>query len=347
MQIKELKNKFLAQYTMASEFTKEKYKNDIELFLDVCNITSIERLNNLTEKEITRFYDYAREKHWAPSTINQRLAIAKLFTEWAFKKHYIDNDFLCDIKKIRTINNVRYTPTENECDTLITYIKEHTNKKRLYLMASLLFSCGLRRSEVCSLKVEDIDKINSSIRVMGKGKKIVEQPVPPLLMIQLVEYINTERKDTIDKYTRLGGKDLGFLFLSGIGEKCDSNKKDLLNGNQVNSNAFYQQIKRYSKLAGITNARKISPHGLRRSAGTRIYNSTGDIKTAKEFLRHSNISTTEACYIDYNKERVREAVNSVGQQSIEQLQIEMQPANKLSQDEEYQLFLLLKKKFGE
>ena len=340
MTINELKKNFLAQYTMASEYTKEKYKADLELFLDICKIKNIQDLNNLSNESVEKFYTYSREKHWAPSTTNQRLGVAKLFTEWAFRKNFITNDFLCDIKKIRTINNVRYTPSEDECDILVQYIKEHTSKRRLYLMASLLLKCGLRRSEVCNLKVSDVDKTTSSIKILGKGKKLVEQPVPSLLMIELVDYINTERAETIQKYINLGGKDLGFLFLSGIGERCNSETKDLSNGNQVNSNAFYQQIKRYAKSSGLPNCRKICPHGLRRSAGTQIYNQTGDIKTAKEFLRHSNISTTEQCYIDYEKNRVRKAVDMIActTESSE---------SKLSEREEYELFLLLKKKYGD
>lgn len=340
MTINELKEKFLAQYTMASEFTKSKYRQDLELFLSVCKISSVEDLNSLQDKGIGNFYEYSKQKGWSPGTINQRLGIAKLFTSWAFNKHFINTDFLCDIKKIRTSNSVRYTPSDEECDKLITYIKEHTTKQRLYLMTSLLLKCGLRRSEVCNLKVGDVDENASSLKVFGKGKKIVEQPVPRALMSQIVDYIHTERKEVIGKYISMGGKDLDYLFLSGIGESCDVSKKNLKNGNQVDSNAFYQQIKRYAKLSGMQNAEKLSPHGLRRAAGTRIYNQTGDINTAKEFLRHSNITTTEQCYINYNRDKIRKAVDTISEQK--NLIVETKPTN----NEEYELYLLLKKKFA-
>lgn len=339
MTINELKKNFLAQYTMASEFTKDKYKCDIGLFLSVCEINTIEDLNRLGNESIEKFYDYSRQMGWSPGTINQRLGIAKLFTSWAFNKHFIDTDFLCDIKKIRTSNSVRYTPSDEECDKLITYIKEHTTKQRLYLMTSLLLKCGLRRSEVCNLKVQDVDASTSSLKVCGKGKKIVEQPVPTILMSEIIDYIHSERKDIIQKYKVMGGKDLDYLFLSGIGDNCDVSKKNLTNGDQVDGNAFYQQIKRYAKLSGMSNADKLSPHGLRRAAGTKIYNQTGDINTAKEFLRHSNITTTEQCYINYNKDKIREAVNGSPKT------IPSDNGNKLTDNEEYELYLLLKKKF--
>jgi site-specific recombinase XerD len=340
MTITELKERFLAQYTMASEFTKSKYRRDLDLFISVCKINSVEDLNSLQDKRIGNFYEYSKQKEWSPGTINQRLGIAKLFTFWAFNKHFIESDFLCDVKKIRTSNSVRYTPSDNECDRFIEYIKEHTSKQRLYIMTSLLLRCGLRKSEVCGLKVEDVNENTSSLRIVGKGKKIVEQPVPITLMAEIIDYINKERKDTITKYISLGGKDLGFLFLSGIGENCDVSKKNLQNGNQVDSNAFYQQIKRYAKLSGIPNAEKLSPHGLRRAAGTKIYNQTGDINTAKEFLRHSNITTTEQCYINYDRDKIRKAVDNISEQK------NWVAENKLASDEEYELYLLLKKKFA-
>lgn len=336
--LKELKKDFLAQYVMSSEKTKERYKKELDLFFDICNIKTIEDLQNFKNENINLFYEYSKEKKWSAGTTNQRLQTAKLFFSWAFKKKYIDNDFLSDVKRIRTVNEVHYTPSNEDCEKLLTFIKEHTNKQRLYLMTKLLIHSGLRRNEICNLKIDDIDKENSTIKVFGKGKKIVNQPIPSAIMIELIEYINTERAETMLQYKNLGGKDKGFIFVSGIGEKCNKEKKDLTNGNRVDDNVFYQQVKRFASKAGIQNASSISLHSLRRFAGTTIYNETGDIKTACEFLRHSDISTTEKCYIKYDKERLSDTVNSIYNKETNQ--------DKFSENDEYQLFLLLKKKFG-
>lgn len=309
MELKEIKKQFLAQYVMSSEKTKEKYKQEIELFCEICNLKAVEDLENFNDQNIELFFKYSQANDWSPSTTNQRLQTAKLFMNWCFEKKIISNNFIKEIKPIRTTNEIHYTPNVDDCEMMLNYIKKHTAKKRLYLMTKLLFVCALRRNEICNLKISDIDKENLKVRVFGKGKKIIEQPVPSALMIEIIEYINTERAKTMEEYKKMGGKDKGFVFVSGIGENCNQEKKNLTNGNQVNSQVFYQQIKRFSQKCGMKNGDKVTPHSLRRASGTNIYNLTGDIRTACEFLRHSNIATTEKCYINYDKQKVVDAVN--------------------------------------
>lgn len=340
MTILEFKKQYLSQYAMSSDCTKQRYKNEVELFFEIFGIKNVQDIENLTETDIEKFYNYSKAKEWRDKTTNQRLQTIKNLLGWATRKHFISENVFADVKPIRTVNKVHYTPCEDDCEKLLQFIKEHTNKKRLYLMTKLLMATGFRRNEICSLKVDDIDKEQCTIRVLGKGKKLINQPVPSQIIIELIEYINTERKETMDEYKVLGGKDKGFLFVSNIGEKSTSETKDLTNGNQVNHTSFYQQIKRFASKAGIPNADKITLHSIRRSAGTTIYNNTGDIKTASEFLRHSSVNTTEQCYVNYDENRLSSAVNKMFEK-----QNNLQE-NSFSQEDEYQLFLLLKKKFG-
>lgn len=340
MTILELKKQYLAQYTMASDCTKQRYNDEVDLFFEIFDIKNLQDINNLTQIDIEKFYNFSKEKDWSARTTNQRLQTIKNLLNWAMKKHFINANTFEDVKPIRTINKIHYTPCENDCEKLLQFIKEHTNKKRLYLMTKLLMATGFRRNEICSLKVDDIDKEQCTIRVLGKGKKWISQPVPSQIIIELIEYINTERKETMEEYKSLGGKDKGYLFVSNIGDKSTSETKDLSNGNQVNHTSFYQQIKRFASKAGIPNADKITLHSIRRSAGTTIYNNTGDIKTASEFLRHASVTTTEQCYVNYDANKLSNAVNNMfdKQNNIQE--------NKLSENDEYTLYLLLKKKFG-
>lgn len=336
----EFKKQYLAQYAMASDCTKQRYNNEINLFFEIFGIKNLEDIQELSQTDIEKFYNYSKEKGWSDSTTNQRLQTIKNLLNWAFKKHLINENPFEDVKQIRTVNEIHYTPSENDCEKLLQFIKKHNKKKRLYLMTKLLMVTGFRRNEICSLKVDDIDKEQCTIRVRGKGKKWISQPVPSQIIMELIEYINTERLKTMDEYKALGGKEKGYLFVSNIGDKCKKDSKDLTNGNQVNHTSFYLQIKRAAKKAGIPNADKITLHSIRRSAGTTIYNNTGDIKTASEFLRHASVTTTEQCYVNYDVNKLSSAVNSMfnGQNNNQD--------TGLSKTEEYQLYLLLQKKFS-
>ena len=328
--LNEIKEQFLAKYILASDLTKIKYKTELELFLSVCEIDTVEKLNSFDETDIAKFFDYSKKHNWNGNTTNQRLATAKAFCQWCFDKKIIENNYLREINRIRTSNSIHYTPKMEDCNMLLDYIKKHTSKHRLYLMVKLLLMTGLRLSELCNLKISDLNFDNSSIRVVGKGKKIVEQPVPNAILNELKCYIDTERKETMDIYTnKIGGIDKGFLFVSGIGEQCNELTKSKTDGNCVKNNVFYQQLKRYAKKVGLPSM--ISPHALRRCAGTTIYEQTGDIKTASEFLRHASVTTTEKCYVNYDKEKLVNAVNQVFERN--------------KQDDDYIKFLELKKKF--
>lgn len=330
-----IKKQFLSKYTFSSSWTQGKYKNDIDLMLNVCGIKTIEDMNNFNSDNIEKYYKYCEQQNYSVSTINQRLQIFKVFVKWLNTNHYIDNHFIEDVKNIRASNQVHYTPTREEINQMLEYIRKHTKKKRLYIMFNLLINTGLRRSEVCNLKISDIDFENNCIKVVGKGKKIISQPVHKDILVMIKSYIESERIENMKRYIAMGGNDLGYIFVTGIGDGDNHHSKNLTNGNKVSENNLFQQIKKTAELSGIKNADKITPHSLRRFAGTSVYELTGDIKTASEFLRHSNISTTEQCYIKYNREKLVNATNEL-----------FSVVDNNKEDKEYQEYLRLKLKYG-
>lgn len=341
-----VKTEFLNQYSLSSKVTKEKYKKDIELFLEIADIKTLHDLNELDNVQVEKFMAYANSKKWNNNTINQRIVSMKIFTKWCQSKNYIFADYLRSVKLIKTTSSVHFTPSMDDCNKLLEYIKSHTRKKRLYLMVKLMLNTALRKSEICNLKVKDLDTENFTIKIMGKGNKIVEQPLPADLVVELVKYINKERKKVMDRYIVLGGKDKGYLFLSGVGKEADSEKRNLTNGDKVSDTSFWAQIKRYAKLAGVQNADKFTVHCLRRASGTDLYNRTGDLKLVSEFLRHTNSKTTEDHYVAFDRNRIAEAVNQRYTDIQEEIAKKQESSKRLNEDEERQLYELLKKKYG-
>ena len=342
--LESVRGEFLNQYSLSSKATKEKYRKDIDLFCSVAEIENLQELNDLNNIQVERFMDYAKSRNWNSNTINQRIVSMKIFTKWCLEKNYIFSDYLRTVKLIKIKNNVHFTPSMDDCEKLLDYIKKHTKKKRLYLMVKLMLNTALRKNEICNLKIKDLDTESFTIKVMGKGNKIVEQPIPADLVVELVKYINKERQKVMDKYIALGGKDKGFLFLSGVGDDATSEKRDLTNGCKVSDISFWAQIKRYAKLAEIQNADKFTVHCLRRASGTDLYNRTGDIKLVSEFLRHSNTSTTENHYVAFDRNRIADAVNSRFEEMKENASKD-KSGNGWNEDKERQLYELLKMKY--
>lgn len=128
----------------------------------------------------------------------------------------------------------------------------------------LLYGSGLRVSELCGLKMQDVD--DTFVRVRGKGGK--ERVVP----------IGTRAIEALDAYLAHRDDEQGWLFLSKRGKQLDRT-------------AVWKRIKVMAERAGIT--KTISPHTLRHSFATHLLDGGADLRIIQEMLGHSSIGTTD------------------------------------------------------
>lgn len=306
-EILNIKGKFLSQYQMASPKTVDKYNHDLNYFFEGCGIETCEDLKNFNEEKLEGFYTIAKNKAWKVSTINSLLLTWKIFLNWCRKKGYCSYDSR-DIKLAKNDNRVHFTPKSEEVEKFLEYIGREKIKSRFYVMVKLLLNSGLRRFEICNLKINDIDFDNNIINVKGKGNKTIPQPVKAEILEDIKNYIEGERKETMAKYISLGGKDLGYVFVSNIGT---GKSKDLTNGDKVQEIAFYNQIKNQAKKAGVKDAEEWTTHAFRRKYVTTIYEKTGDVFLAQKAARHNSSETTMKCYIDFDQQRLRSVVDAL------------------------------------
>jgi integrase/recombinase XerC len=148
-----------------------------------------------------------------------------------------------------------------------------------------IYSSGLRISELCGLKAEDINQSEGLVRVMGKGKK--ERVVP----------IGQPALKAIDSYWRLlpkqpEGKCPVFLASSrGI--------------RAVSSRSLQMRLKRYLEFAGL-DRKRITPHKLRHSYATHMLDAGADLRSIQELLGHEHLATTQI-YTHVITDRLKEA----------------------------------------
>ena len=149
----------------------------------------------------------------------------------------------------------------------------------------LLYTTGMRRSELLQLKVEDLNVSRKEIRVLGKGKKERIVPMPADSIRFLNEYLDV-RKEHFSDIVLEGN----YLLLSGKGKKLDPR-------------TVYGIVNQYLKLA--PSAEKKSPHVLRHSFATHLLNNGADINAIKELLGHANLGATQV-YTHNSIERLKE-----------------------------------------
>ena len=152
---------------------------------------------------------------------------------------------------------------------------------RDHVMCELLYSSGLRVSELISLKLEDIHLESGFLRVVGKGSKERIVPVNIRTIERIKSYIGHHRLEILKK------KRSTYLFITQRGKSMTRQR-------------FWQTIKAFGKRLGID----ISPHTMRHSFATHLLEGGADLRSLQKMLGHSDISTTQI-YTKVTTERLK------------------------------------------
>ncbi len=139
-------------------------------------------------------------------------------------------------------------------------------------MIELMYSCGLRVSELVGLRTSDLSLDAGFLRVTGKGSKERVVPIGGRAARRLKEYMEGGREKTLLK----GRRHSDFLFLTGRGAPMTRQR-------------FWQALKLYASMAGV----KLSPHMLRHSFATHMLEGGADLRSLQKMLGHSDIATTQ------------------------------------------------------
>ena len=157
--------------------------------------------------------------------------------------------------------------------------------RRDLALLEILYSTGLRVSEVCHLNLTGMLLKNEMVRVSGKGNKERLVPIGKSAMERLNDYLRFERSGLACKL-----ETKGIVFLSR-------------NGRPLTRMTVYNILKKWSQTAGIT--KKVSPHTLRHSFATHLLEGGADLRAVQEMLGHADISTTQI-YTHLDKEHLKE-----------------------------------------
>lgn len=144
-------------------------------------------------------------------------------------------------------------------------------------LLELMYACGLRASEVCTLQLLDLLDDGRAIRVWGKGSKQRLVPVHDTARRAVEEYIRTCRSVLAAARGGPDGRDKGRIFLSRTGRP-------------ISRVTVHSLVKRYGRSAGLPD---LYPHMLRHSFATHLLAGGADLRVVQELLGHADISTTQ------------------------------------------------------
>lgn len=272
--------RYLKDYKNYSDLTIKSYGIDLREFSEYIkkNITSV------TKEDIKKYLNYLFIKEDKNKTVSRKISTLK-----SFYKFLKENEVIT----INPASNIKYPKKEktlpkfipyNELESMINVSKEGKFGVRNNLIIELLYATGTRVSELVSIKLNDIDYDNKSIRILGKGSYertvFYGDYVSELLDI----YINGLRNEL------LGSKQNVYLLL---------NK----NGDNITTRGIAKIIDNIIKETSIKV--KVSPHTLRHTFATHLLDNGCDLRSVQELLGHKNINTTEV-YTHVTSERLKD-----------------------------------------
>jgi len=272
-----MNNKLIDQFidfywlsTGASQNTLSAYRSDLNIFSKWLNEIPFKSVN---KKLVQDYFSFRKESNLSAASQSRILTCLHSFFQYLIDNQIINNDPTDQInypkldKKLPVFLNIQ--EVEKLMDT--PDIKSIFGQ-RDRAMLELLYSCGLRVSELINLSFHNINLKDEFVRVHGKGNKERMLPLGEIAIDYLAEYEKNSRP---------------ILLKNG---QCDS--YFLSNrGSAMSRQNFFYIIKNYASLAGID--KPISPHSLRHAFATHLVQKGADLRSVQLMLGHSDISSTQ------------------------------------------------------
>ena len=259
------------------------------------------RTVSLYEEAVTEFYAFLEESDCLPEamtvpnvrsyiahgldtglsarTMNLRLSALSTWCGWLLRQGLLESNPVSKVPRPKQDKKLPVFYTEKAIDNYFDEsrrrVEEHPDDFRLLrnrMIMVVLYATGMRRAELCNLKITDFDAGRQLFRVLGKGDKLREIPVPALICQEISLYLEKMGEAYPDNP---GGR----FFLTDKGAPLYL--------------AFADNLVR-SELAGVEGfTGKKSPHVLRHSLATHLLNRGADLNSIKEILGHSSLAATQ------------------------------------------------------
>jgi len=257
-----------------SEHTLRSYADDLLQFEDFC-LAELEgkRVEDIVSSDLRYYIVFLLENGFAVASVNRKISTLKSFYKYLLRDGVLTKnpvDFISSLKKSRKLPSFL---TEDQTIKLfeeIEFLDDFTGK-RDRLILEMLYSTGIRLSELIELRTFNVDLEKNTIKVLGKNNKERIVPYPLPMRLSIINY-----KESVKN--RFPDWDNDFFLVSSKGKK-------------LYPELVYRVVKKY--LGTVTSMSKRSPHVLRHTFATHLINNGADLNAIKELLGHANLSATQ------------------------------------------------------
>jgi len=266
-----------------SEHTLKNYAIDLREFFAFLGTRSLETVTYL---DVRAFLAVLKDKNYSKSSIARKLACIRSCFKYLARENVIQTNPAAGIQTPKRDKRLPdFLNQEEMANLLDAPSKGSWEEKRDKAIMEMLYSSGLRVSELVGLNQADVDLSGGLLRVRGKGKKERIVPVGRVAITAIKNYFEAKSPrdagDSLEKpvfKNRLGGR--------------------------LTDRSIRRMIIKYTRRIAL--AKDVSPHMLRHSFATHMLDRGADLRSVQELLGHENLSTTQI-YTHVTTKRLKEA----------------------------------------
>jgi integrase/recombinase XerD len=272
-----------------SSQTIDAYKRDLKQYLGYIDDQKIKELSQITPTHIRDYIRILNDRGMAPASISRIISSIRSYHKYLSGETIISENPALVIKNPKIPKKLPDVLSEKEISSIIGSIKESSQfYQRDKAMIEMLYSCGIRVSELCGLEMSNLFLEDELIRVLGKGNKERLLPIGG----RAKEYLNDYLIHTRIRLIKQTGS--SHIFLSR-------------NGKALTRAMVNNILNKWTQISGVN--RSVSPHILRHSFATHLLEGGADLRFVQALLGHSDISTTQL-YTHLDKHYLKEIYKS-------------------------------------
>ncbi len=253
-----------------SDHTRRNYRQDVNALYRYCRKEGLRDWRQVNNYHVLSFMAREHRGGLSPRSIQRRLSAARTFFNYLIREKVIKANPGVGVVAPQAPKRLPETLDADRMAHLLQFEGQDPVITRDRAVMELLYSCGLRLSELVSLDVEDVDLRDRTVRVTGKGNRTRVVPVGSYAVHALNDWLNNRHE--------LAAPNQKAMFVS-------------TRGNRLSPRSVQARVRSWALKRGITT--KVHPHLFRHSFATHILESSGDLRAVQELLGHADIRTTQ------------------------------------------------------
>lgn len=265
-----LVDRFLNTLQHLSPHTQTAYRRDLNVLLGYCRQQDVKQWRDLDGRQVRSFVAWRHRQGIGGKTLQRNLAAVRAFFRYLVEEGIAGQNPAVGITAPKTARKLPRTLDVDQAAQLVSIDKDDPLALRDHAILELMYSSGLRLSELTSLDMTSVDIEDAVLTVRGKGNKTRSVPVGRYAIRAIRNWLPVRKT--------MAAPEQKALFVSRRGKR-------------LGPRSVQQRLRTWAIRQGLPG--HVHPHMLRHSFATHLLESSGDLRAVQELLGHADISTTQ------------------------------------------------------